>query len=899
MGWFSRKKKIYVSSSTYNLAGDIKDRIRYLPTVIAGHVITGSKNTITQSIVGSLLNGPGIRLRAFGRWARNSGYNTAIGWTPGNIRSVVDLDEGVIIPQLPAPPGSTVSIQSAEVGICEYDYWVDQYITENMPARLDEDYKYDFDEELNIIAIYFPNGDVFTFSPANFDIYGDYLYVLYNYSYEGEPGDLTPGPNITVPDAAAFPSTTGWTFAGSTSVNESVTLVETTTVDVTYSDSTPSEHSVSSTNSPSNYIRYSEEWGKVEFSGQDATEDRLTQDRQEMHTVRTKQIVTTTASNTVVTDMGGGVTKTTVTTVESQALEDAFFFHVDTAVDALKGWSDPKVFIYKLGSGNAQLDTQFGVASTLPGNFFPFIPVRSYERTLSTWYMPEMFDWAKKATKKATNSKLSDIINALHKNSSVGDIDYAYVMFGVALNTPDEGAREYLFRFFEYLYDAAHSSMSETGYNAWKAAWHVAHNSKLEWLAWKSAQSDPSDPLYGTPDPRFVAYPALPGTTISLRSNSLNFNIAIRFSSIAEFSGVGQGKVGARPGDCWVVAGAEEIFGYTYNGSMPGLSAQIAYVDTHGKMSVYRQETENTYVGFTVSNLIHTNTIYKGKAVYIGSTQALGDSEESSFVIPLHEEIFKRMSLVNATQSAFGNSYLLLNCYEEVKQKWYQTGLFKVVLIIIVIIISIFTYGAGAGAGAGLLGTAASVGAALGFTGVMAIVVGTIANALAAMLLSKLIMVASTAIFGEKIGLIIGTIASIIALNVGTSMANGGSMATGFSNMTRADNLMQLSMAAGDAYSKYMQMSAAGVTQETQALAAEYEKRSDEVMEMWEKTFGFGDINVDPLNLTSVFRDPVYVPEAPDGFLARTLMTGNDIADLSLDMLTHFADTTLQTNLPI
>lgn len=308
---------------------------------------------------------------------------------------------------------------------------------------------------------------------------------------------------------------------------------------------------------------------------------------------------------------------------------------------------------------------------------------------------------------------------------------------------------------------------------------------------------------------------SLPGTTISLRSDSLNFNIAISFSGISEFNGIGQGKVGARPGDCWVVAGADDVFEYTYNGSMAELLAHIAYIDPHGKVSVYRQETENTYVGFTISNLKHRNTIYKGKGVSIGSKDALDDSDESGFIIPLHEEIFKRMSLVNATQSAFGNTYLLINCYEVVKQKWYQTGAFKIVLIIVVIIISVFTYGAGAGAGAGLLGTAASVGAALGFAGTMAIVVGTIANALAAMLLSKLIMVASTAIFGEKVGLIIGTIASIIALNVGTSMANGGSMATGFSNLTRADNLIQLSM-AGDAYAKYMQLSAAGVTNETQ-----------------------------------------------------------------------------------
>ena len=106
--------------------------------------------------------------------------------------------------------------------------------------------------------------------------------------------------------------------------------------------------------------------------------------------------------------------------------------------------------------------------------------------------------------------------------------------------------------------------------------------------------------------------------------------------------------------------------------------------------------TADEYVGYTIRGLKHKNTIYKGKGVSISSKDAMNDNDESGFVIPLHEEVFREMSLVNATQSSFANSYLLINCYEVVKQKWYQTGAFKIVLIIVVIIISVFTYGAGA-----------------------------------------------------------------------------------------------------------------------------------------------------------------------------------------------------------
>jgi len=68
MGLFSGKTKVYVASSVYNLAGDIKDRANYLKTTVVGSVLADNSNrTITDDITRSYINGPGIRMRQYGR----------------------------------------------------------------------------------------------------------------------------------------------------------------------------------------------------------------------------------------------------------------------------------------------------------------------------------------------------------------------------------------------------------------------------------------------------------------------------------------------------------------------------------------------------------------------------------------------------------------------------------------------------------------------------------------------------------------------------------------------------------------------------------------------------------------------------------------------------------------
>ncbi len=147
-------------------------------------------------------------------------------------------------------------------------------------------------------------------------------------------------------------------------------------------------------------------------------------------------------------------------------------------------------------------------------------------------------------------------------------------------------------------------------------------------------------------------------------------------------------------------------------------------------MLLYWQETAETWHCLAITGLTHVNNIYEDKSIYTDAFTALGDADESGFIIPIHEAVFRAMPMVQATQMSTACCYLVVNSYVVVKQAWYQTAFFQILLIVVVIVISIFTFGAGSILGAGVLGTDAAIGATIGLTGTAALVAGAIVNAL-------------------------------------------------------------------------------------------------------------------------------------------------------------------------
>lgn len=887
MGLFSKKKKIIVSSVAYNLAGPQENRVQYLPTTVVGKILSGNNFSMGDVINTSMLTGPGIRLRSFARWARTRGYTAQVGQTASKLSVGDSIDVPLLTAQLPQIAGNEISIQTSEIGEAEYGFWADQWMSINHPDQITGDYEIDFNEVTNTVIITFVGGPVYSFQPVGFDPLKQYLYASYNYAGPGISGPVQVGTVIPVGSPAGYPDISTWQFKGAS--NNTADVILQTKVDTltTYSDSRPAVIGSSTSSTTQAVNTLSTEYERTTYTGKAPGSNTVESLRETQYNMDTEIRVSTPVVVTTTADVGGGVTATTKTTTTTDTLLATLAYRVDTQVMSDKSWSPIKVFIYQRDSGNPILDAMF-VSDADSGAFFPFSPIRQYNSMISTSNRPDIYKANKKAIKKATGGKYDEIVKGLQTSASLKDIDHGFLVHGVSLNTKEKAARKYLYKFFQFVFANGAGGVGE--FNTWKIQWNLANQSKLNWKSWFDAQGNPGDPLFGNPEPTEIPYPAMPMRSLRVSSGAFNYNMSVKWSALSETVIAGLGKVGAKVGDVWLTVGATQNYDELLHtaGIYDGRSTAV------GLITITWQDKANSHRVMSVWGLRHGNLVYKGKAVVHTAWEALTETEESGFIIPLHEGIFRELSIKDATQMSTACTYMVLNCYTVVKQKWYQTTLFKIVVIIIIIVVSVFTAGAGAAPAAGLLGTAAAVGAALGFVGLAAVIVGTIANALAAMLLSMLIMKASTALFGEKVGAVIGTIASIAAVSYGSGISSGQGFSASYGDMMSAQNIMKLTVAAGDGYTGYLKAENQEIINKSITLMDDFSTKSKEISLMYAQNIGPVGTTFNPIELTDSGK---LFPETPNMFLSRTLLTGSDISGMTNDMIGNFVAVTTSTQL--
>lgn len=891
MGLFSSKKKITVGSTMYNLAGDINERIQYLPTAINTKIISGNAQSIGEVIRGSLLSGPGMRMRSYARWARNSGYTDRLGMQTGKLTVGSDVDAGVIAAGIPHAPDEDVVIQTAEIGLADYGYWADQWMLANHPDQVSDNYEIDMDEELNEIYILFGGLVTYTFTPVNFDSTAAYLYFSYMLVKRNDTGPLVPGTETPVADEASLPDTSSYTPVGSTSTPQSEDLEDEELTEITYSDATPPETSTVTTPHTDAYSDVENVYEKIVFTGSSGSGAALLSVRNVQTNFKVGYIKTEVDVDTTTEDIGGGVIKTTKVTTTTQTIDFNWSYRKDTQDLILTQWSAMNVVIYKEGDGNAVYDAMFLPDENM-GSFIPFIPLREWGTFIGPDYEPDLFSWTSKAVKRSMNKKIDFVIEQLEDNDSIGDIDFAYLSYGVSLNTKENASKKYIYKFFQAVGAMGAGGSAEQA--AWSTAWDAASVTQNHWAAWKTAQSDPLDPLYGTPEPLQAVYPNQPLKKLTVFSDVTNYNMTVSWTGISEVTDIpGLGRPGAKVGDLWFEQNSQE--------SREELLVSRGNFDSRtiitDFVTLYWQEEPDTFRALTISGLHHTNIVYKGKGVDIDGIDALNDPEESGFIIPLHEGVMRSMSLKDSTQMSTACTYMILNYYQVTKQKWYQSSWFKIVIVVIAIVITVVTWGGGSPISAGLLGTAASVGAAVGLAGTAAIIAGAAINAIAGMIVAQLIMKASVSLFGPEVGAIVGAIASVAVVSMGTSLASGGTATAGLQSMTSAANLTKLTAAVGNGLAEAAAGKLEDIGKDIAELEQSYKEEIMSVYNAWSQNLGFNKSTIDIQELTESSRVD-YIYENLDTFLTRTLWTGSDIAGITNGLVSDFSEASITTVLP-
>lgn len=891
--------RISVASTVVNLAGDEENRPIYIRSTVLGGILSARVKSLGEHIGKSYVTGPGVNLKNYAKWARANrpnNYNTRVSFMSTGVGlSNSSSDVSVIASQIPAPANGIVEVITSTIDQGLYTYWAEQWVLDNFPELYKTAWSMSFDAASNTITVTFANGSTHSFVPSGNVQTDMYLFVTYRTRVSNPSNVYVQEPTVVLPVGQAFPTMTGWTLVNQNITNETAQAERTSQTISTFSDNrAPITGNVITTYSTVNYQSFNKNYEREVTTNLSTSNTvivvRETQNHNQYYGgFTTQQTITTSETN-----IGGGVIRTDTTTINQQV-----FYLTRTTTRATQEigkitYSNTKMFIYKLGTGNALLDAIIS-SPTNTGRYFPFIPVRVDNKFPSTTYLPDIFSASKTAFRRSTKSHLRKVTKKLAKHESLPDIDYTFTVFGVSLNVLEHACREYVYIFFNQMRFQHGSQLGAL--SQWEADFDAAIASVEAYEAWRIAQGIENDPLNGTTPPTILPYPKLP--EIKIRTYSANpilgFDQSISWAAIDEESFSGVGRVGAKKDHGWLVTGPS----LTKTERVPqehwdGGSTIIVDGKVHEitRTYIYYQFTANTYKRLTVYNLKHRNVVYNGHYVETTATQALADPEESPFIVPLHEQMFKDMRLVRSTQMSTACTFLLFNSYVVKKVRWYQKGFFRIIIVIAAIVIAAYTGGTSLEATAGILGTNGAVGAAIGLSGTYAAIAGAIINATASMIVFNVISNAAMQLLGPEIGSILAAVAMIVLQNPNLLDSFGSSMTTGFSELLKADNILKLTDAVGQ-----------GMQAANQALAIEakqnierYNAEAAIVREQFYSQFGQNGTGIDPRLLTQNSYS-IKTFENVDVFLHRTLLTGTDIAEMSMSMLSDFASITTQSTL--
>jgi hypothetical protein len=591
-----------------------------------------------------------------------------------------------------------------------------------------------------------------------------------------------------------------------------------------------------------------------------------------VHAAYTLEQIFKTAASTVVRDKTPGETNSnsiTVVVVERTEEIQTTTTRVTTTVDTPEPGkttvvteaetvvvSRMKYFLYRLGKGTyPQLDNLIGSAA-LAVPYFPAVPIRVDNRSV--------VGEANKGTAQYKTSKkylrkigldLDKIVKDIESNPQIGDIDFAFIVQGVQLKVQSQEGKRYLFRFFQHLRNISASDTTQAAHQEWGSLFDAIAAA----LENQRARTNPPKvnrlEIYNPKD----------------RKN--NYDILLQWNYIDTTLQSGQVFPNAKPGDVTIgMQGGQVVRSFRWMNLEMESSILMAR----------RQIDANTYEQLEISGLYYENFIYQGKSVSISAWDAFNDEEEEGFIIPLSQQILNDMPLKEVTDLGYHCSHLVFNCYKIVKQKWYQRGIFKVILFIIAVIVTIFF----PPAGGALYGAIGALGAAVGLSGLALAIFVAVVYVLAVMIIANLIIKAGTKIFGEWFA-VIATVIAFLTNNWQQILQNGIR-----SLVLTAQNIINLTSAVLQAYGQYAAMKVKDITAELEGLEDQWKKKFNELEDMMEKMLGNNSHIIDIQGITEATRIRFF--EKRESFLGRTLLTGSDIAAITNGQITNFVESSLR-----
>lgn len=917
---FSSKKETIVSSTVYNLAGDEATRPDFIKNSIYGAIMSPFNPFLGETLVRNHLMGPGMNQRRFFKWAVRQDY---AGLPTYSVSTTDSVDPAVVAPFIPTPgtpAGLVLSLQTVNMVSGDYEHVVESYVLENFPQNFNTDYISTFDKPNNEITIVWEISGSVTFSAGSYS--KDAMYIVGTY-YHYLPADLqslvtgsTTTGDINEPSTAGY----GLDSSSNTGIVTYNMNYDERTITTYTGPSPPADTDVTTSESDSvDFNGLDTTHSKVTYEGGDGNDEDVVNREHFLERSEYRQIYQNNTQVSLVVNEDTpdpGVTQTIEVRRINDHLRPIWDWRIDTQDTFLqKIVGGVHIFVYEIGTGNSTLDDLLtdAIVSEADAEYYPYMPIRLDNVSITHADYDDitgsgLYEMTNRAYRRASGGghRFSRLVDEIEENEQIDDIDFAFTHHGVGLNVLEPACRKYMYTWLKNV--SAFQNTSATYMDEYKTQVATYTADKATYDAWIFAQGDPARNGYGDARPDRPQLNDLKYSTVRLKcadSQLENLDMRITWINITETTHSGLAKPDAVIGEIWFEgypvedpSGQEDYIWTVFAGlfgATGGITSKEYGID---KQTLYWQTGVNAYKKLTIWGLQHNNLVYNGESVKITPGEALASTDPTGFIIPLHYQSVKDLGIVDATQMATANTFVVFNSYEVVKTRWYEGFIGMLIIFLVIIVITIVMPPLGAGAGAGILGTNAAVGAAMGLTGTAAIVAGAVVNALVAIAISQIVTSASTAIFGDKIGAIVATVINL-AISFGVA---GGFDFDNLGELMTASNILKITSAIANGYDGYVQGAIAEIGDDLVEDAAEFKKETSEIEKMLRKLRGGENgLNFDPLSLTDSVKGndlsrpgSGYITETLDEFIHRTTMTGSDIVEVSLSLVNNYADLSLE-----
>lgn len=510
-------------------------------------------------------------------------------------------------------------------------------------------------------------------------------------------------------------------------------------------------------------------------------------------------------------ETGSTLNKSTVTIniTEAMAQGSSDYFHVKYMVGGVT-----KYWMYRMGAGTyPTLDALFGEPPTVNGTYFPFAYFRFNKQSEIGDTSTQNYKTSKKLV-KYLGMDYDVVATAIDENPDIADVEQAMLIMAVPANTSDPLEQRYLFTFF----DSLHNSSENQAYSP-----SVTSSASLGRII------TGGNGTYGRramviQDKRFKMV--------------LSYQEVYKQQAAGNIAEVGKYTSGT---------GTEDFITQMYDSETGATVPKTNTVRYH----FYRyQKAPGVYEEVLVAGL---QVMY----YVLGEHKVVADETDDILLIPLDYSIAQTYSIAERETLYSRSLHFVFNSAVITKVKWYQRGIFRVLLLIVAIAIAVYDGGA-------------TLGAYLGLQGAAAIIASVVINMIVGELL-KIAFKLFVKVFGADLALLLAVVLIVVA---GYHFLNAESL----KGVPWASELLQLSNGLQNAA---MEAKFGDLLADRESFTA-YMEEQNKLLETAN----------DLLSNRTAMSPFVIFGESPDAYFNRTVHSGN-IGVLGIDAVASYTDIAL------